>query len=61
MTAGCWAYIGTQGILQGTYETIGGAAADRHFSGSLEGSWWLAPALVTWAERSHWPSRCWAA
>ncbi|WP_054854102.1 urocanate hydratase [Vulcanisaeta distributa] len=36
MTAGCWAYIGTQGILQGTYETIG-AAADRHFGGSLEG------------------------
>ncbi|WP_069807525.1 urocanate hydratase [Vulcanisaeta thermophila] len=36
MTAGCWAYIGTQGILQGTYETIG-YAADRHFGGSLEG------------------------
>ncbi|MFB6470068.1 MAG: urocanate hydratase [Vulcanisaeta sp. AZ3] len=36
MTAGCWAYIGTQGILQGTYETIG-AAADRHYGGSLEG------------------------
>ncbi|MFP3210454.1 MAG: urocanate hydratase [Thermocladium sp.] len=35
MTAGCWAYIGTQGILQGTYETIG-YAAERHF-GSLEG------------------------
>ena len=36
MTAGCWAYIGTQGILQGTYETIG-YAAERHFGGSLEG------------------------
>ncbi|MGC9071831.1 MAG: urocanate hydratase [Acidilobus sp.] len=36
MTAGCWAYIGTQGILQGTYETIG-AAAERHYGGSLEG------------------------
>jgi urocanate hydratase len=36
MTAGCWAYIGTQGILQGTYETIG-FAAERHFGGSLEG------------------------
>ncbi|MDP8003165.1 MAG: urocanate hydratase, partial [Caldisphaera sp.] len=35
MTAGCWAYIGTQGILQGTYETIG-AAAERHY-GNLEG------------------------
>ena len=36
MTAGCWAYIGTQGILQGTYETYG-AVAERHFGGSLEG------------------------
>lgn len=31
MTAGSWIYIGTQGILQGTYETFG-AAARRHFS-----------------------------
>ena len=37
MTAGCWAYIGTQGILQGTYETLA-FAAQRHFpEGSLEG------------------------
>ncbi len=37
MTAGCWAYIGTQGILQGTYETLG-FAAEKHFpEGSLEG------------------------
>src|SRR5690348_6209429 len=36
MTAGSWIYIGTQGILQGTYETFG-AVARRHFSGSLTG------------------------
>jgi urocanate hydratase len=36
MTAGSWIYIGTQGILQGTYETFA-AAAKRHFSGSLRG------------------------
>jgi urocanate hydratase len=36
MTAGSWIYIGTQGILQGTYETFG-ALARRHFGGSLQG------------------------
>ena len=36
MTAGSWIYIGSQGIVQGTYETFGAAAA-RHFNGSLEG------------------------
>src|SRR2546425_692152 len=36
MTAGSWIYIGTQGILQGTYETFG-AVARRHFGGSLSG------------------------
>jgi urocanate hydratase len=36
MTAGSWIYIGTQGILQGTYETFG-AVARRHFGGSLKG------------------------
>ncbi|MGY2893972.1 urocanate hydratase [Deinococcus sp. UYEF24] len=34
MTAGSWIYIGTQGILQGTYETFAGAAA-KHFGGTL--------------------------
>src|SRR5213596_993276 len=34
MTAGSWIYIGTQGILQGTYETLA-AVARRHFGGSL--------------------------
>jgi urocanate hydratase len=36
MTAGSWIYIGSQGILQGTYETFA-AAARRHFGGSLAG------------------------
>jgi urocanate hydratase len=36
MTAGSWIYIGTQGILQGTYQTLA-AAAERHFGGSLKG------------------------
>ena len=36
MTAGSWIYIGTQGILQGTYETFS-SCADKHFNGSLRG------------------------
>ena len=36
MTAGSWIYIGTQGILQGTYETFA-AAAKKHFGGDLKG------------------------
>jgi urocanate hydratase len=40
MTAGSWIYIGTQGILQGTYETFG-AVAREHFGGSLRGRWIL--------------------
>ncbi|MEO7309231.1 MAG: urocanate hydratase [Chitinophagaceae bacterium] len=37
MTAGSWIYIGSQGIVQGTYETYG-ALADKHFKGSLKGT-----------------------
>lgn len=37
MTAGSWIYIGSQGIVQGTYETYGAIAA-RHFGGSLTGT-----------------------
>ena len=40
MTAGSWIYIGTQGILQGTYETFG-ALAQKHFQSSLKGRWVL--------------------
>ena len=36
MTAGSWIYIGTQGILQGTYETFA-ALAEKHFAGTLAG------------------------
>lgn len=36
MTAGSWIYIGTQGIVQGTFETFA-AMADKHFGGSLKG------------------------
>ena len=36
MTAGSWIYIGTQGILQGTYETFA-ALAEKHFNGPLSG------------------------
>lgn len=44
MTAGSWIYIGTQGILQGTYETFAAAAA-RHFRGSLAGRFLLTAGL----------------
>ncbi len=44
MTAGSWIYIGTQGILQGTYETFGSAARQR-FDGSLEGTLTLTAGL----------------
>jgi len=44
MTAGSWIYIGTQGILQGTYETLA-EAARRHFDGSLAGRWVLTAGL----------------
>jgi urocanate hydratase len=37
MTAGSWIYIGSQGIVQGTYETFA-ALADKHFNGSLSGT-----------------------
>jgi urocanate hydratase len=44
MTAGSWIYIGTQGILQGTYETFA-AAARKHFGGSLRGTLTLTAGL----------------
>ncbi len=40
MTAGSWIYIGTQGIIQGTYETFA-AVANQHFKGSMDGRWIL--------------------
>ncbi|UCC77025.1 MAG: urocanate hydratase [Anaerolineales bacterium] len=44
MTAGSWIYIGTQGILQGTYETLA-AAAEKHFGSSLKGKFVLTAGL----------------
>ncbi len=44
MTAGSWIYIGTQGILQGTYETLG-MAAQKHFGSSLKGKFVLTAGL----------------
>jgi len=44
MTAGSWIYIGTQGILQGTYATFG-EVANQHFGGSLAGRWVLTAGL----------------
>ncbi len=44
MTAGSWIYIGTQGILQGTYETFG-AVGRQHFGGSLKGKLVLSGGL----------------
>ena len=44
MTAGSWIYIGTQGILQGTYETFA-AVGEKHFGGSLAGTITLTAGL----------------
>ncbi len=44
MTAGSWIYIGSQGIVQGTYETFA-EAGRQHFAGSLKGKWILTGGL----------------
>jgi len=44
MTAGSWIYIGSQGIVQGTYETFG-AVAKKHFDGEAKGKWILTAGL----------------
>jgi urocanate hydratase len=44
MTAGSWIYIGSQGIVQGTYETFA-EAARKHYNGSLAGRWILTAGL----------------
>ncbi|MBI2608174.1 MAG: urocanate hydratase [Deltaproteobacteria bacterium] len=44
MTAGSWIYIGTQGILQGTYETFA-SAGKKHFGGDLKGKFILSAGL----------------
>jgi urocanate hydratase len=44
MTAGSWIYIGTQGIVQGTYETFA-EAGRQHYNGNLKGKWILTGGL----------------
>ena len=57
MTAGSWIYIGTQGIVQGTFETFA-AMADKHFGGDLAAASWLCRAAwAAWAARNRWRRR----
>jgi urocanate hydratase len=53
MTAGSWIYIGTQGIVQGTYETFA-EAGRQHYGGDLTGKWILTGGSAAWAARSRW-------
>ncbi|ARD85240.1 urocanate hydratase [Ferroplasma acidiphilum] len=45
MTAGSWVYIGTQGVLQGTYETLYALAKKVYHSDNLKGKWFLSAGL----------------
>ncbi len=53
MTAGSWIYIGTQGIVQGTYETFV-EAGRQHYNGNLKGKWILTGVSVAWVALSRW-------
>ena len=56
MTAGSWIYIGSQGIVQGTFETF--AAAGGSISAARSrASWWSPAAWAGWAARSRSPRR----
>lgn len=52
MTAGSWIYIGSQGIVQGTYETFA-ELAKQHFGESLKGRLLSQQGLGAWAVHSH--------
>ena len=54
MTAGSWIYIGSQGIVQGTYETFV-EVGRRHYGGDLAGRWILTGGLGGMGERSRSP------
>jgi urocanate hydratase len=56
MTAGSWIYIGTQGILQGTYETFGALARQQGWPSLARASGSSPPGWARWAARSRWPS-----
>lgn len=51
MTAGSWIYIGSQGIVQGTFETFV-EAGRQHYGNDLSGKWILTAGLGAWAARS---------
>lgn len=55
MTAGSWIYIGTQGILQGTYECFG-AIARKRVGGTLSGTLTVTAGLGEWAAPNRWRS-----
>ena len=57
MTAGSWIYIGTQGILQGTYETLADVGAPAFRRHARAAGSWSPPASAAWAAPSRWPSR----
>ena len=62
MTAGSWIYIGTQGIVQGTYETFA-EAGRQHYGGDLSGKWILTAGLggmggVSKTRSDHSPHSC---
>lgn len=57
MTAGSWIYIGSQGIVQGTYETFA-EAAQRHFGGSLKGKFILTAGLGGMGGAQPTPVKC---
>ena len=63
MTAGSWIYIGSQGIVQGTYETFA-ELGRRHYGGSSPAAGSSRPASAAWAARNRSPRRwraprCW--
>ena len=53
MTAGSWIYIGTQGILQGTYETFAAIAPPALRRHAAPGASWSPPASAGWAAPSR--------
>src|SRR5947207_11102210 len=57
MTAGSWIYIGSQGIVQGTYETFS-EAAHKHFDGSLKGKFVLTAGLGGMGGAQPTPFKC---
>ena len=56
MTAGSWIYIGSQGIIQGTYETFA-SVARNHFGGDLRGRILVSGGLGGMGAPSRWQQR----